>query len=381
MLRKVEIDGLQFPQLWLAENGADVRKARDNGIPYIKWKGTVEDFVRVLLRPTLEKMFPGVDWNKVLGRRRTIRSKVIMVEGRTADEEFDADIDHDDAQMLQEQLTHENDEHDFSEAKPDDGDAYTRQVDIAGDTREITGGRNHQYTEDRLSVYDYIGDISSSVNIDVLQKLRLLPKFVGDIANCIKRNLSDHYYWTEGFNKKLGVTLGNFKGRGELPNLIILDVSASIPDGIAATMLTLIDTLREQCGAELIITSARSGWYPIGAQLPNPQTLRNWYGRSNEAAEFCQILNEHIAGREFGHVISFGDNDSPAYWMRRYGDIKMEMVGTKVHAVHHFHTWDSEAKTGYARWVDELCDPDESTTDCTWCSVMDDNYKMGGSRW
>lgn len=374
MLRKVSTDGIQFPQLWLAENSADAEKARLNGIPYIKWKGTVEDFVKVLLRPTLEKMFPGINWTKVLGRRKKIRSNVIIAEGRIACEEVEPDESHDDSRMLAEQLSYDGDDHDYSNAIPDNGDEYTRDVVIADSARDMTGGWSHEYHEDRLSVYDYIGDLSSSVNIEVLQKLRLLPKFVGDIADCIKRNLSDHYHWTEGYNKKLGVTLGNFNGKGELPNLIIIDVSASIPDGIAATMLTLADTLREQCNAELIITSARSGWYPIGAELPTPQTLRNYYGRSNEAVEFCQILNERIAGREFGHVISFGDNDNPSYWTWR-NDVKIKLAGTTVHAVHHFHTFYRQS-TGYARWADELCDPENIEFDTSWCDVMNTKYRM-----
>jgi hypothetical protein len=176
--------------------------------------------------------------------------------------------------------------------------------------------------------------------------------------------------WTEGYNKKLGYPLGRFNCKAELPNLLIIDISASIPDGIAATMLTLADTLRSQCNAELIITSKRSGYYPEGAELPKPQTLRDYYGRGNEASEFYGILKRYIAGREFGHVISFGDYDSPGWFCSL-----PNLINTKVHAVHHYHT-EEKIETGYAKWVKYCCPDVEQHFDNSWCSVVNRYYEM-----
>jgi hypothetical protein len=147
-------------------------------------------------------------------------------------------------------------------------------------------------------------------------------------------------------------------------------------------MLTLADTLREQCNADLIITSMRSGYYPAGSELPKPQTLRDYYGRSNESAEFFAILQEHIAGREWGHVISFGDCDCPgrlehAYDYHTDQYVSANMAGTKVHAVHHFHTKYGNTDTGYARWVTE-CDPSAEVIyePTNWCSMIDRSYEL-----
>lgn len=378
MLQRVTMEGLSLPRLYIAENNEDVELARRNGIPYIKWKKGMDSLIKALLRPTLEKMFPGINWNIVLGRKVPVRSEVVLVGGHIDDDEhMIAEYDKD--AMLDKQLEYDKhvDElgHDWSE--PDEDGEHTRLVDIAESERDCImdmsdAGYSH-FTEDKLSVYDFVGDLSSSVDIEVLQKLKLLPQFVGDVADCIKRNLSNNMYWTEGYTKKLGVPLGNFKNRGELPNLIIIDVSCSIPDGIASTMLSLADTLREECNAELIITSRRSGYYPIGSELPSPQTLRDYYGRSNESAEFMAILEKHIAGREFGHVISFGDNDCPGSinkFRREYrGEIEsIDMANTKVHMLHSYHTWQDKV-TGYARWVTECCPDVEVEIDTSWCKV------------
>lgn len=376
MLQRITIDGIEFPRLYIAENNVDVAIARENGIPYVRWKWGQKELVKQLLRPVIEKMFPGIDWNRVLGKKKPVRSQVIIVSSHHAEELSDvADVDSE--AMLEAQ--HEYDKHvdsfNHEWQEPDENGEYTRLVDIAEGPRDCVGGTMtpdyEEFHVDQMSIQQYVGDLSSSVDIDALQKLGMLPKFVGDVTDCIRRNISQSMRWTEGYTKKLGYPLGKFNRKAELPNLVIIDVSHSIPDGIAATMLTLADTLRSQCNAELIITSRRSGYYPIGAELPKPQTLRDYYGRSNESVEFWGIMEKHIAGREFGHVISFGDNDNP-YWSVSIPNL----AGTKVHAVHHYHTWKNNTETGYARWVKECCPSAEQIFDTSWCNVMKDNYRL-----
>lgn len=377
MLQRVSIEGIRFPRLYIAENAADVQLARANGIPYIRWRHGQDQLIRQLLRPTLEKMFPGIDWSKVLGRKKPVRSDVVIVNGNVddsvhevkhVDEEAMLKSQHD-YDMYVDDLLHED-------AVPNEDGEYVRQVDVAEDRRDCLGSHEGEmFTEDRLDIASYVGDLSSSVDIEALQKLGMLPKFVGDVTDCIKHNLSERVRWSEGYTKKLGFPLGNFNTATELPNLLIIDISWSIPDGIAATMLTLADTLRSQCNAELIITSMRSGYYPIGAELPKPQTLRDYYGRSNESEEFWGIIEKHIAGREFGHVISFGDYDNPGT-AEQHG---VDMMGTKVHAVHHYHTYKrycGKQLTGYGKWVNECCPEAESTFDTDWCQVMNMHYRL-----
>ena len=382
MLQRISIDGIEFPRLYIAENNSDVALAREAGIPYVRWKWGQEELIKQLLRPVIEKMFPGIDWNKVLGKRKPVRSQVIKVSGHHAEEPSDiADVDSE--AMLKAQHDYDGyvDTLDHEWQEPDENGEYTRLVDIAEEPRDCVGGTLEPNYEDfhidRMSIQQYVGDLSSSVDIDALQKLGMLPKFVGDVTDCIKHNISQSMRWTEGYTKKLGYPLGKFNCKAELPNLVIIDVSYSIPDGIAATMLTLADTLRSQCNAELIITSARSGYYPAGAELPKPQTLRDYYGRSNESVEFWGIIEKYIAGREFGHVISFGDNDNPG-WCSPDETTSQghDIMSTKVHAVHHYHTWKYGTETGYARWVRECCPNVEQNFDTDWCHVMKSNYKL-----
>ena len=380
MLRRVSIEGVKLDRLYLADTHADFKRALDNGLPVVKWKGSMEDFIVVLLRPTLEKKFPGIDWDKVLGKKRRFRSIVYYPQGYDEDGAGETAL-YDAEAMLDSQLAYDKKVNllDHSYGKDDH-----RMVDIAQSSRACIADRSADGYDsakpDFMELHQFVGDLSSKVDVDALMKLGLLPQFIGDIVDCIRTNLSTSMRWTEGYTKKLGYPLGKTNRNKQLPNLIIIDCSHSIPDGIAATMLAIADTLREKCNADLIITSARSGYYPAGCELPSPQALRDYYGRSNESAEFFAILDKYIAGREWGHVFSFGDYDHPGDidgtrdWQTGK-TVSAKMTGTKVHAVHHFHTFAMD-RTGYASWVRKVCPTADETFNTEWCEVMNNGYRM-----
>lgn len=386
MIQRVQIDGVELPRLYIVENNEDMRIAKENGIPYIKWNDGIESLIKILLRPTLEKMFPHIDWYAVLGHKRVMRTKIYEVshvrEPRDPSTINHADYDYD--KMIKSQMAHDPSKFII---ETEDDEIPEEFADIATGDRSFSDDHEHdRYGENTYmhsySIEQYIGDLSSSVDIDVLQRLALLPKFVGDVSDCIRVNISNSMHWTEGYNKKLGVPVGKFNNSKQLPNLIILDISASIPRGISATMITLIDTMRNQCDADLIITSRRSGYYPMGTELPSPDTIKQYYGTGNEGVEFASILEKHIAGREFGHVISFGDNDNPikAYkwgWTEpeQFGmgcSFSPKMMGTKVHKVHHYHTRYKNKETGYAMWVKDCCPDVDMEFDTSWARCMKD---------
>lgn len=369
MLRRVEMEGIKLPRLYIAENKKDVLLAQSNGIPYIKWTHGVAELIRCILRPQLEKAFPYIKWNQVLGKRHDYKTEVVMVEGFTSDHDFSDDI-LDKNEFLD--IEKRNKDSLLSINDPVTFDVESEVANVATSDREFDDGDVSASITTTMrnlgSVYDYCGDTMSNVNLEVLQQLGMLPKFLGDITDCIKVNLSNNMRWTEGYNKKLGVPIGRFGGKGYLKNLIILDISASIPRGIAATMISLIDTLRSQVDADLIITATRSGFYSMDDELPTPQVIRDAYPPGQEAREFMNIAAHHIKGNEYGHVISFGDNDTPFNsWLGNFG--YEQFVGTKVHAVHHYHTF-TKRQTGYAKWC-KICSPNcTEEFDTSWCSFI-----------
>lgn len=348
MLSRLTIPGVELPRLYIAEDSEDAKIAKDKGLPFIKWKNGQDELIKCLLRPVLEKLFPYIKWNKVLGPKKPFRTNVFMYETENPET-----IELDKDSIVEDEYK--------TEARRIDAD--NEMADIAINKRTFDGVCNKTVVTQSLK--KYIGDLSSQVNLDVLQELKLLPAFIGDICDCIKVNLIANVRWNEGYNKKHALTTGTYNRSMGLKNLIILDVSGSIPRGISATMISLIDTLRTQVDADLIITASVSRFYPMGTELPDPQEIRDSFGYGNESGGFNRILENYIEGNHYGHVISFGDNDNP-------GDT-YPLKNTKVEHVHHYHTHQKDTFTGYAKWCHHL--PGRKPVisyNTDWCSIIND---------
>ncbi len=82
-----------------------------------------------------------------------------------------------------------------------------------------------------LTVSEFIADISYQVDIDVLKELKVIPTwFSSKIEEAIKSNILSSITWNPAlYNKKLDNTSGNITLSTPDRNLIIIDISSSIP--------------------------------------------------------------------------------------------------------------------------------------------------------
>lgn len=372
MLQRVMIDGIKLPRLYIAEDASDIRLAKSKGIPYVRWTQGQDALVRMLLRPVLEQMFPDIMWNHVLGPKRRFKTMVEIEETVNSTDQvtevgrLDANARHEDV----EEWSPLDGEERIEPVMPmvdEDGTIVEHAGATTGERLFGDDGQVPMVEHRKLSIQDYVGDLSSCVNLEVLQRLRLMPAFIGDIMDCVKLNIGSGLRWSEGYNKRLGLPVGRFNASPQLPNLIILDVSGSIPRGISATMISLVDTLRTQLSADLIITSTISRYYPMGSELPDPQRIRDQFGFGNESHDFFGILDRYVRGHSWGHVFSFGDFDTPSYNLLKD---KYSLEGTKVEHVHHYHTWADDSQTGYAKWCHMLACQPKVDYDTSWCEVI-----------
>lgn len=328
MLERLTIPGVPdscIPKLYVATTNQEVRLAKDNGLPYVRWSAGAKDLLIQVLRPVLEKKFPYIKWNEMLGRRKSIGTCIIYVPGGEVEQDAEQPASYEDACIS----------------------------DIATSKRSFSG--SVAGNQKMLSISEYLDDASSYINVESLQQLKLLPSFLGDIVDNIKKNLVAPLHWQEGWNKKKRCCLGNFHGEHQLPNLIIIDVSASIPRGISATMLTLADTLRSQVQADLIITGGRSLYFKYGEELPTPDEIRQRVPAMNERSMFEAIVKDKLH-KQYGHIISFGDEDNPG---EIYTDVRCKVL-------HHYHTWRPKQQTGYA----QCFHAEKEVFDNTWCRIL-----------
>jgi len=328
---QLKIGSIPLPKLYIVEDKAEVKKCRSLGIPFlIKPSGwSDEKLIKAVLWRTLVNKFPHIDWTNTLKINPYDLNQLEVVEVASCHETNPG-----------------------LEGGSSDDNLYTTMDD---GYRVRDGGLDHEVdlAEKRSSIDNYIGDLGYYVSIEELQSLKLLPVFLDDITNAIKTNLSNTVYM-DGYNKKLECNLGSWYGSEQAPNLIILDTSGSIPRGVAGTMVTLIDTLRNQANADLIITSWCSKYYKANEDLPSPDELAGMIGGMNECSQFYRILRQHILGKHWGNVIVFGDSDAPddsrfhRYAKQRIKD--RELQTTKIDRIMAFDTY-RERVPGYGLWA------------------------------
>lgn len=372
-MHRLQVGGLPLPEIYVCDRPGDAEVLADAGIPYIKTKLSDIDIVKIILFRVLEKKFPRIKWREVLGINPTRRLNVI-VPGHKVEEHEDDEVEDPIDDEVEEEEADEESGCDEAEEDPEpmvrDEPKGHRASFIAEDYREFEHMGEEVIADRAIPVDEYCFDEASHVNVETLQALGLLPKFMDDAADAIRINLENRMRWRECWNKRLDAAVGDVGYGTEAANLIILDISGSIPEGISATMLQLVDSLRSQTNAEVIITGSTSMYWGDGEDLPDPEWIRRHIGYNNEAKRFFEILRDHVAGRHFGNVISFGDNDSPYYRFSREDTPENNpVIGVQVDRVLHYHTT-YEMETGYARWVKIFCPDAEQVIDTSWCEVM-----------
>lgn len=326
-MHQLKAAGVQLPKIYVCDDETDAEVCRSNGIPYVRWKGSDDDLIKLVFYPVLKKKFPHVKWEKILGM----------------------------------------------DSITDPGVCYNR-----GQYNYYSNDGEDCTSECTTPLTKYCGDLEHKVNVEQLQDLKLLPKFLGDIADNIRENYADYLYH-EGWNKKYGAPVGSYGPTGQAMNLIIIDVSASIPFGIAATLLSLADTMRANAQAGLIITGGKSLYFDISEPLPTPEELRRMVPRSQESRMFTRIIKEHVVGKHIGNVICFGDEDAPEMFDRYTWEHDAKMCnigyeGTQVDAIWGYHTDWRNTLPGYCKWAEKLNPNAEIHYDNEWCNCIRSDY-------
>lgn len=206
-------------------------------------------------------------------------------------------------------------------------------------------GDNGQYL---LNTEDFITD-QYLVDFDRLSELKILPVWLEDLKASIETNIIDEVMFDPtGFNKQLGMNIGAAGLKHNLKNLLILDISSSMPKAVVLTITNLAKLMSKKFYADVILTGRRS--YLIDyEEVPNTDIVGavSSYGGGNEGDMYKEIVKQ---SKEYGTVISFGDNDCPGI---EKGDKNMNF---KVHTLYSLHTEGNRTRniTGYARGFDPV---------------------------
>lgn len=225
------------------------------------------------------------------------------------------------------------------------------------------GSTGHTYYESDFSEIDTpFEELAASdktyVDIDMLADLKMLPVFMDDIREAISVNVTNNYAWTDGYNKKLGICVGSLTEQPQARNLVILDISGSIPDGVSTGMLTLIRTISDITNADLIITGGTSKFYTNEeAKQLDIRRVRRECSYANEGKMFNEILRTR--DMNYRNIICFGDSDNPESYEKDIRDLSTKL---KIENIYSFFCMEQDrynhsyrTGAGYCRWAIRAC--------------------------
>lgn len=186
--------------------------------------------------------------------------------------------------------------------------------------KEYTLSSGGSYWENKGDNYevkmdDFIED-QYLVNFDKLAELKILPKWLDDLRASIETNIIDEVMFDPmAFNKKLGFNIGSSGVKHNMKNLLILDISSSMPKAVVLTITNLAKLMSKKFYADVILTGKES--YLVDYEdVPKHDIVGavRSYGGGNEGKMFVDIVKQH---KNYNTVISFGDNDSPDYYFNK----------------------------------------------------------------
>lgn len=294
-MQKIKSKIVELPPIWLIENEDDFKQL-PLGLPYIIGKKRDYDFIRIFLEyqvlyKSCLKSNLSIDWLDCLRKLGYKKCR-----------------------------------------------NYTLQ---SGGT--FIGGNTENYSI--ITIEDFIED-QYIVNIDKLQDLKILPSWLDDLKSNIQTNIVHEVFFNPtSYNKQMGLNVGGPTVKSIKKNLIINDVSGSIPNGVVLTISNLAKTLSKRFYADVIVTGGRSYFIDYEKVIDTDIVeLARKAGRNNEGEMFREIMKEH---RDYGTVISFGDDDNPGNYLTEHAECNFTCEN-----LYSFHTDKySNNITGYARWL------------------------------
>ena len=212
------------------------------------------------------------------------------------------------------------------------------------------------------SFKQYIKDNAVHVDIEKIKALNVFPVWLDTLETAIHTNIHNFAVYNNNmYNKKLEGMYGAIDLVAPSKNLIVIDISGSIPKGVSATCLALSKTLTETFYADLLITGSKSTLYNYeNLHELNIDTIYKENEMDNDQTYFKKLVTSDR--RHYKTAIVFGDNHSPCYaWSNRYNrgtrEISREdgkkMCEWEIEKVISFHTSNNKHNkevAGYADW-------------------------------
>lgn len=217
--------------------------------------------------------------------------------------------------------------------------------------------------EDSHQFKKFVRDSSAYVDIQKLKDLNVFPIWLDKIEKAIETNIHNFAIFNNNmYNKKLEGMYGSLDLISPDKNLIIIDISGSIPKAVSSTCLTLSKNLAETFYADLLITGSKSTLYPYEKiHTLNIKTIYEQNGMDNDQAWFKKLVSSDK--KHYRTAIVFGDNHSPCgAWSNKFNkDTKTisredgkKLCQWSIDKLISFHVNGTKYTAGYADWFEPI---------------------------
>jgi hypothetical protein len=229
--------------------------------------------------------------------------------------------------------------------------------------------------ETELTLSHFIKDRSVLVDIETLNRLKVTPVWLTDIEKAIVCNIHNMVQYNPYmYHKALDGFYGGMVTTSAKRNLIIVDISGSIPRAASAMQLVFVKNYAVSFYCDILITGSKSTLYSY-EQLSSLD-LEKIYTENeidNDQVYFLKLVSNY---KEYETVIVFGDFDQPGMqWSNKYNKktkIISEIEGKelckwKINKLISFHTKSNSSIAGYGLWFT----PKEVTCISNWITYLE----------
>jgi len=224
---------------------------------------------------------------------------------------------------------------------------------------------NNRLVDNKKPFVKLITDGNFYVDISIIKSLNVFPVWMDKLEDAISANIHNFATFDSNlYNKKLEGMFGGMVMNAPGKNLIIIDISSSIPQQVSSTCLVLAQNMSESFYADILITGSKSTLYEYeNVHKLNIETIYDENGQDNDQIHFKALLNG--SEKQYNTAIVFGDDDNPNWeWSNRFNygtkylkdEDEKKLNKWKVNKIISFHTYPSSKRdkrlAGYARWFD-----------------------------
>lgn len=173
--------------------------------------------------------------------------------------------------------------------------------------------KTNQLRHNKSDFSQIVRDGNFYVDIGLIKNLNIFPTWMTVLEEAISANIHKFATFdTNMYNKKLEGMYGGIRLESPSRNLIIIDISGSIPRSISKTILVLAQNMALAFYADLMITGSTTTLYEY-ERIGELDTRRVYdeNDTDNDQTNFLKIITE--SEKKYSSLIVFGDEDYPGH--------------------------------------------------------------------